>query len=307
VKARGLELNRNAYRLRSHHFFWLGVVLSLFLILFVVLLFAATQREANRSPVPLPYAAIETASRHEETNLDTRVSSDAKQTCFGGCPTGSPKTNEQISHHLLILSNNPSTKFADWVAYTITSKTLGSHCQRKWMQDPDIPPGDTLSPADYRDVRIALESDRGHQAPLASLCGSPYWQEADYLSNITPQKSSLNEGPWEMLEKAERNLLQHDFATVHSLTGPLYERTMPALPNARLSHAVPSAYWKVIAVEDKDGLRVAAFVMEQDSGRGDAYCSKISTVAEVEKRSGLKFPSQIENDAIRKLLPALGC
>src|SRR5271155_1100346 len=104
------------------------------------------------------------------------------------------------------------------------------NCKRIWETDPDLDPTTTLTPRDYKNVRTALASDRGHQAPLSSFCGSPYWQEADYLSNITPQKSDLNEGAWEKLENAERKLVtDRDTDIVYSITGPLYERPMPSL------------------------------------------------------------------------------
>ncbi len=122
------------------------------------------------------------------------ASQDSSSICLHGCPTGAPLQDQIVAHHILILANNPRTKFADWVAYRITRDTLGSQCKRRWERDPDISPDNTLEPSDYFGIKKALDSDRGHQAPLASLCGSPYWNEADYLSNITPQKSILNEG-----------------------------------------------------------------------------------------------------------------
>lgn len=300
-------MDRLRFQMRSHHFFWLGATLSLLLICAVVYIFASIQGDANRFPAALPTPTQETQSDQQNDTSAAISKPDAETICFQGCPIGSPKTNLRVRHHILTLSNNPNTKFADWVSYTITSATIGSHCQRRWMQDPNIPADQTLDPADYRDARKALETDRGHQAPLASLCGSPNWQEADYLSNITPQKTALNEGAWERLEQAERNLLRHNYSAVHSVTGPLYERTMPGLPNAHLSHSVPSAYWKLIAVQSSQNVRVAAFIMDQDSSRDDPYCSKASTVSEVERKTGLRFPTAIEADGNQTLLPDLGC
>ena len=56
-------------------------------------------------------------------------------------------------------------------------------------------------------------------------------EETNYLSNITPQRSPLNQGPWRILEDRIRDVTA-DYDAVYVLTGPLYERTMPALPGA---------------------------------------------------------------------------
>ena len=47
--------------------------------------------------------------------------------CFGGCPAGAPPDDVVVTHHILVLANNPHTKFADWVAYQITVRR-----QRLW-------------------------------------------------------------------------------------------------------------------------------------------------------------------------------
>ncbi len=36
--------------------------------------------------------------------------------CLAGCPGGSPDSNELVIREIYVLSNNPETKFADWVA-----------------------------------------------------------------------------------------------------------------------------------------------------------------------------------------------
>jgi endonuclease G len=237
--------------------------------------------------------------------------------CLGGCPSGAANGDELIRHHILELDNNPSTKFADWVAYRIGYETMGSGCKRTWEEDPDLPPWYTLRPSDYVGLREALQSDRGHQAPLASLCGSNYWQEADYLSNITPQKTNLNEGPWEHLENHERDLITTGVTnSVYSITGPLYEREMPGLPRAHVSHRVPSGYWKVITIQKGDSIAAAAFIMDQDSGREDDYCGDEVAIDDVEQRAHLEFFPNLGPDARAAikddkaesfLLNALGC
>jgi endonuclease G len=234
-----------------------------------------------------------------------------------GCPTGASPNDTIVVHHILALSNNPTTKFADWVAYQIRADTIGSGCSCTWKADPDLNPDVTLRPSDYEGLREALKSDRGHQAPLASLCGTKYWLEADYLSNITPQKSDLNQGAWEHLENGERTLIKSGVAdAVYSITGPLYEREMPKLPHAHVDHTVPSGYWKVIAVRAGNSFEAIAFIMDQDTARDADYCGTNVSVGVVERRAHLELFSRLstaDRSALEQsrmggdLLHAVGC
>jgi endonuclease G len=236
--------------------------------------------------------------------------------CYGGCPKGAPATNQTVTHHIIILSNNPDTKFADWVAYRIGRDTIGNHCIRHWERDPDLGVDDTLNPPDYAGLREALKSDRGHQAPLASLCGSQYWQEADYLSNVTPQKTDLNEGAWERLEEAERAIVSNGNGEVRSVTGTLYERAMPPLPRSHIPAKVPSGYWKVISVMDGGKLNAIAFLMDQATPKETDYCATNIRIGALEARTHLMFFPNLSNsnrdsvelgNADSELKHALGC
>ena len=45
--------------------------------------------------------------------------------CLASCPSGAPATNTLLIREIYALSNNPETKFADWVAYRVTADTIG--------------------------------------------------------------------------------------------------------------------------------------------------------------------------------------
>ena len=235
--------------------------------------------------------------------------------CLYGCPVGAPETNRTITRSIYVLSNNGHTKFADWVAYVVSKGTIGKTQTRVWRRDPDLPADETLSPKDYGNVQAILRADRGHQAPLASLTSMPDWEEANFLSNITPQQSALNQGPWEKLESAERTLAKSaSVTTVYSMTGPLYETEMPKLPKAHLNHVVPSGYWKVVAIANNDEIRAVGFIMHQDAPRSGSFCNYVVTIESVEQRSHLTFfpdLSAARREALlsgpKSLAPALGC
>ena len=203
--------------------------------------------------------------------------------CFQQCPV-SKTDNRILSRPSHTLSNNAATKFADWVAYEVVAADIG----KSQRPDPLLPPEETLEPADYNGAHAALKTDRGHQAPLASFTGAPDWETTNYLSNITPQKSALNQGPWKNLEEAVRALAKSGAGAVHVITGPLYERDMPPLP---------------------DAVEAAGFVLDQETPRDADYCDTAHAVpvAVIARRSGLTLAPGLESGAVNPLRARLGC
>lgn len=178
------------------------------------------------------------------------------------------------------------------------------------MTDPWLDEDETLEhkPDDYAGANDALDVDRGHQAPLASFKGTTFWAYTNYYSNITPQMSDLNQGPWGKIEDTERGLAE-DGAVVYVITGPLYERDMPPLPNADEPHRVPSGYWKVVATQSGDGydsIWIAAFIFDQETpGDADPLDYQV-TVDEVESRARLdvmwELPDEVEEGIESQLI-----
>ena len=222
--------------------------------------------------------------------------------CIYGCPYGSPQTNDLIIRDIYILSSNDDTKFADWAAYRVTANTIGSSRERIWRADPYLAPEETLEPEDYAGASAALQTDRGHQVPLASFAGTEHATDTNYLSNITPQKSALNAGAWERLESAERMLAKREGSTsVYVMTGPVYLRDMPPLPKADEPHKVPSGYWKIVSIQDGGYLMVASFFFDQETQRKELYCDHMTTIADIESKTGLRFFHELSQLAVDEL------
>ena len=220
-----------------------------------------------------------------------------------GYPLGAPSTNDLIIRDIYALSSNDETKLADWIAYKLNRQSVEGDVQtsRIWKPDPWLNENETLEPDDYTRANAALRVDRGHQAPLASFKGTGLWKETNYLSNITPQKSALNQGPWRALEDRVLGLVSGGFV-VYVMTGPLFERQMPELPGADEDHRVPSAYWKIILVQDgssANSIKSASFIFDQETPRNAKVIDHLTTINEIEGRSGLDFlrelPDELEN------------
>ncbi len=220
--------------------------------------------------------------------------------CPKGCPTN-PENNNLVFSHVYALSNNPSTKFADWVAYEVNVLNFGASPGRNWKADPLLDDDETLEPEDYKDANSsALQSDRGHQAPLASFAGSHYWPELNYLSNITPQNKKLNQGVWKDLEDAVRNAVEFR-QSLFVITGPFYEGTPVTLPRANEAHRVPTGYFKIIYNTKGEA---ASFLMKQNDNTTQEFCTKSQTLVKIQEKVRFELPALIQSESMFK---KLGC
>ncbi|MEQ9770902.1 DNA/RNA non-specific endonuclease [Pectobacterium jejuense] len=238
-----------------------------------------TQQAEIAAPAPAPARQASVAA----------VAAVSKDNCLVGCPVGG--SSQTLVRDAYTLNNNSATKFANWVAYKMTSATQASGRSRTWRQDPDLPASDTLAPAAYTGANAALAVDRGHQAPLAGLAAASDWQSLNYLSNITPQRADLNQGAWVRLEDKERAL--SNSKTVYTVTGPLFERNIATLPNAPAVQ-IPSGYWKILFTGSSpaDG-KYAAFIMDQNTPRAANFCNFQVTVSQIEQKTGLTIWSAL--------------
>lgn len=234
----------------------------------------------------------------------------------GACPTGMPASNDLVVREIYALSNNGNTKFADWVAYRVTRETVGTSVSlnREWKNDDLLDPKYTLEGEeqdrrrgedDYKGAWEKIKTDRGHQAPLAAFAGTHFWRVTNILSNITPQKSNLNQGPWKELETAVRDTA-YRLKELYVVTGPLFDENenQMELPGADEDHRIPTGYFKVIV--HKKSKKNSAFIFDQDVDRSLKYCEGIAPLSEVESKSGLAIFPRAEHWS-GDLLSDLGC
>jgi endonuclease G len=249
----------------------------------IVLMALSCAQEETRAPVKTSAPGIHTSEIHSKH-------------FFYGCPRGTQATNDLIIRDIYALSSNDQTKFADWVAYRLDEESVRGDAttRRNFKADPWLDDAETLEKDDYNGAWEDLGVDRGHQAPLASFKGTDCWAETNYLSNITPQKSALNQGPWKRLEEKVRDLVEAGHV-VYVMTGPLYERGLPPLPGADEPHEIPSGYWKIIALET-DSVMCASFMFDQETPRNAPVVSNLCTIDDVEAISNLDFLWQLPDD-----------
>lgn len=178
------------------------------------------------------------------------------------------------------------------------SETAASH-RRDFKADDELPESARGLP-----VYKAPGYDRGH---LARNKDNTAWGEdnalmGDLMSNIVPQRASLNRGVWLTLEDEHRSIVSRREAKIDSIwiiAGSVYpEGSFDEVVGNGIG--VPSAIFKIVAWHDADGrFQAMGFLFPQSerSGKVERYLVPISSIEDL---TGLDFFPRL--DAARQSL-----
>ena len=105
---------------------------------------------------------------------------------------------------------------------------------------PDVRVGKHPSPSQYSDTGY----DKGHMAPAGDASNATEMHETFLMTNMTPQKPTLNRESWRMLEEHTRTLLSHSKTDMYVVNIAVYGNNskMNGIP-------VPTGYWKIVTVD----------------------------------------------------------
>jgi endonuclease G, mitochondrial len=139
--------------------------------------------------------------------------------------------------------------------------------------------------------------DRGHLAPnyaIATRYGRRAQRETFLMSNIVPQRHALNAGAWARLEQRIATNYAGRFGEVWVIAGPIFGEQP-----ARLKRlvAVPEAFFMIVVDESEGRVRALAFAMNQETPEQLALAEALTTIDEIERRTGLDFLSVLPDDA----------
>lgn len=143
--------------------------------------------------------------------------------------------------------------------------------------------------------------DRGHMAPnfaIAVCYGKHAQLETFLMSNIIPQKPKLNRQVWEQLESVEVRDYAQRFKQVWVLDGPVFGAQPETFPSGV---QVPEKCFKMIVVEAAGQPKVLAFIMPQSVVGNEQPAQFLTSVDEIEKKTGLDFFSELPKDLQEKL------
>ncbi len=141
--------------------------------------------------------------------------------------------------------------------------------------------------------------DRGHMAPnygIATRYGREAQLETFLMSNIIPQAPELNRGVWRELEEdiSGSGGIAERMGEVWVITGPVLGRSPQTLPGT--SVAIPEACYKIVLDEEGGALRALAFLFPQDIPDDVDPADYLTTIDEIESRTGLDFLSALPDE-----------
>ncbi|MBA3909728.1 MAG: hypothetical protein C0524_07530 [Rhodobacter sp.] len=222
--------------------------------------------------------------------------------CLFGPPTNSP-ANPPLSiivNHGYALGFSPDRGQPLWAAYQVAAATRDLDFQRPefFYDDLRLPGAWRIGTTGY--ARLDGQSyDRGHLVPnfaINTQFGRIAQFETFFMSNIVPQRSAMNRGIWKNLEhgivKAYAPMRKH----VWVLTGPIFAADPPRIKrrNGKLI-PVPEAMFLILADPERypydlaGNLSILALVVPQTMGYAKPETAPVSTLPEIEARTGLTF------------------
>lgn len=187
--------------------------------------------------------------------------------------------------------NHHQPNYAAWVLTREMVENANTPRKDKFRADPDVE--GSATPADYRQSGY----DRGHIVPAGDMRWDAEAMDASFfMTNISPQATKLNTGPWKSLEESTRTWAARDSAIV-IIAGPVLSdrlsRTIGTTPVT-----VPDRFFKVILAPYANPPRAIGFVMNNGTNQGGVQAT-VMTVDQVEAITGYDFfsalPDEIEN------------
>jgi len=216
---------------------------------------------------------------------------------------GLPGTNGKLLYRLAYVElYDKEKKEPLWVSYHLTKDRLFGTQKRsdKFEPDPDLSYGDRAELSDY----YRSGYDRGHMCPAAdNVFNFLAMKECFYLSNMIPQKHSLNNGKWKELEVRIRNYVKaKDEAWV--ISGPIFQKVNEEDIKKIGRVWVPTHCYKIVAYNEGSELKAVGFIMRNDNETADltSYVLKIKDIEEV---TGLDFFKKLSEDSDKRVVEAV--
>ncbi|KAK9978581.1 hypothetical protein ABG768_020326 [Culter alburnus] len=244
---------------------------------------------------------FEMSGNISDSDVDPNSIDESSYKLVNGCPSYS----EVRIRKSYVMSYNDKTKNAEWVYEILNKDTLKENCEDQG----------SFGKNEFEDKSYV----QGHLAAAANhrWCQEAY-DDTFFISNMVPQKNDLNNGDWKTIENYCREKAMNDkVCNVHVYSGPLYlkeNKRKKLYVHSDLStlermggKVVPTHFFKVIIVENKDGTveEPECYVMpkvNKDDVAVEKFVNKKAVklqhdenIKTIEKLSGLKFREENPN------------
>ncbi len=186
-----------------------------------------------------------------------------------------------------------------WAAYRMHDiSPLPPAGERPGRFEPDPRTVARISPEAYTHTGF----DRGHLAPnfaIATRHGEAAQRETFLMSNIIPQRHALNAGLWKQLEQRAATSYPARFGEIWIIAGPVFDAEPPdrirRIGGRGLGAVrVPSGCFMILADESDGRVRTLAFLFPQEPPAGARLDDFLTTIAEIERRTGLDFFAELD-------------
>lgn len=171
--------------------------------------------------------------------------SNSEHLTFGN-PSNAGKDNPEnflVERSQYALSYSKSRNVLNWASWRVDNHWLGrTDRQNDFRPDGGLPKGFyQVTPGEYRRSGY----DRGHMVPSGDRTNTPQDNSITFLmTNIFPQASENNRGPWKDLEQYGRDLIYQDGKALYVIGGIYGNKGKVG------EVTVPGRVWKVIVVLD---------------------------------------------------------
>lgn len=205
------------------------------------------------------------------------------------------------------LEFDKATRHARWVAFRFDDVTRikNNDVSRrdKFKNDPFLPDEYKIGNASFKDYGC----DRGH------ICASEdrtYDQTANdqtfYMSNMSAQYSSFNEGHWKTLEEHIRSLgVDENFADVlYVVKGAKLSNPISEIIRSNGHNTILPAYYYMVLLQEKSidgnkGYRAIGFWLKNEQGSGkskDDLKIEAKNIDWIETQTGIDFFPELDDD-----------
>lgn len=209
----------------------------------------------------------------------------------------SSTTGQVVHHNYYSLSYSEKHEQPEWVAYELTKNQVQNNDFKRPYFEVD--PAVKTKSAHWRNYKNS-GYDRGHLCPAGDReFSKAAYNETFLTSNISPQEHNFNAGVWNRLEQKVRYWAKK-YDGVYVVTGGILNDTMDAIGTEDVT--VPGSFYKIIYDRSGGTIRMLAFLMEHEDSNKPLY-SFVTTVDEIEKRTGIDFFPELE-DALEDELEA---
>ena len=264
---------------------WVVVALGLLVVVVGVGSYVAQQQAQTQQPAP------QTPPVHKPV-------SEYRAFIYGGLP----KADEPLTilrNKGYIVGYSEKHKDPAWVAYRLF----------RVDNPPTLPRPKRFLVDDRTEARVKHSDytgtgyDRGHMAPnhaIATRYGKQAQLETFLMSNICPQRPSLNRQLWRRLESIAANDYANRLEEIWVIVGPIFGEDGGRLPGGV---DVPVSFYKIIVDEVAGKPRMLAFIMRQEVRGDEAPRLFLTSIDKIEARAGIDFFPMLK-DSIEDVVEA---